>query len=52
MKNVIFISWLGESPQEEYVGAEVQRDDPCSRITSVLGGLEIARRNIIAASSK
>jgi hypothetical protein len=31
------------------VGAGIQRDDPSSRITSVLSRLEIARRNIIAA---
>ncbi len=50
-EDVIFISALGESPQNEYAGADVQRDEPSSRITSVLGRLEVARRNIIAASS-
>jgi hypothetical protein len=43
-EDVIFISPLGESSQGEYAGADVHT------ITSVLGRLEIARRNIIAAS--
>ena len=42
---------MGESPQNDYEGADVQRDEASSTITSVLGRLEIARRNIIAASS-
>jgi predicted ATP-dependent endonuclease of OLD family len=46
-EDVIFISQLGESPQKEYG----RRDDPSSRITSILSQIEIARRNIIAASS-
>src|SRR6266852_5616885 len=50
-EDVIFISLLGESPQKEYVGAAIHIDEPSYRITSVLGRLEIARRNIIAASS-
>ncbi len=50
-EDVIFISSLGGSLQKEYAGADVQRDEPASRITSVLSRLEIARRNIIAASS-
>jgi hypothetical protein len=50
-EDVIFILPLGESLQNEYTGADIQRDDPSSRITSVLSRLEIARRNIIAASS-
>lgn len=40
------ISPSGESPQNEHY-----RDEPSSRITSVLSRVEIARRNIIAASS-
>ena len=47
-EDVIFISPLGGSLQKEYAGADVQRDEPSSRITSVLSRLEIARRNIIA----
>jgi predicted ATP-binding protein involved in virulence len=50
-EDVIFISPLGESPQKEYAGTDVQRDEPAYKITSVLSRLEIARRNIIAASS-
>ncbi len=46
-EDVIFISPLGESPQKEYG----HRDDPSSRITSILSRLEVARRNIMAASS-
>jgi hypothetical protein len=42
---------MSESPQNEYAGADVRRDETSSTITSVLGRLEIARRNIIAASS-
>jgi hypothetical protein len=42
---------LGGSLQKEYAEADVHRDDPSYRITSVLSRLEIARRNIIAASS-
>ena len=45
-EDVIFISPSGESPQNEHY-----RDEPSSRITSVLSRVEIARRNIIAASS-
>ena len=48
-EDVIFISPLSDYHQEEHVGAGIQRDDPYSRITSVLSRLEIARRNIIAA---
>jgi energy-coupling factor transporter ATP-binding protein EcfA2 len=50
-EDVIFISPLGGSLQKEYAGDDVYRNDPSYRITSVLGRLEIARRNIIAASS-
>jgi predicted ATP-binding protein involved in virulence len=50
-EDVIFISPLDESQQNEYSGADVHRDEPSYRITSVLSRLEIARRNIIAASS-
>jgi ABC-type branched-subunit amino acid transport system ATPase component len=50
-EDVIFISLLGESSQKEYGGTDVHRDEPSYRITSVLGRLEIARRNIIAAAS-
>jgi hypothetical protein len=50
-EDVIFISPSGGSLQKEYAGTDVQRDEPSSRITSVLGRLEVARRNIIATSS-
>jgi hypothetical protein len=50
-EDVIFISPLGESREREYARTHVQRGEPFSRITSVLSRLEIARRNIIAASS-
>jgi hypothetical protein len=50
-ENVIFISPSGESQQNGYTEADVHRDEPAYRITSVLSRLEIARRNIIAASS-
>jgi hypothetical protein len=48
--DVIFISPLGESPQKEYPRADAYRDE-LSYSLPVLGHLEIARRNIIAASS-
>ena len=35
---------------EEHAGADVQRNDPSYKITSVLSRLEVARRNIIATS--
>jgi hypothetical protein len=50
-EDVIFVSPLGESQQKEYAGGYVKIDEPSSRITSILSRLEIARRNIIAASS-
>jgi hypothetical protein len=50
-EDVIFILPLGESQQNEYAGAKVYRDEASARISSFLGRLEIARRNIIAASS-
>ncbi len=50
-EDVIFISSSGESFEKEYAGADIHRDEPSYRITSVLGRLEIARRNIIAAPS-
>jgi hypothetical protein len=50
-EDVIFISPLDGSLQKEYVGTDDHRDEPSYRITSVLSRLEIARRNIIAASS-
>ncbi|HET7147148.1 MAG TPA: hypothetical protein VFI73_01500 [Candidatus Nitrosopolaris sp.] len=50
-EDVIFISPLSELPQTEYTRTDVQNDEPFSRITSVLSRLQIARRNIIAASS-
>jgi predicted ATP-dependent endonuclease of OLD family len=50
-EDVIFISSLGESPKNEYDEADAHRDELTYRITTVLSRLEIARRNIIAASS-
>jgi predicted ATP-binding protein involved in virulence len=50
-EDVISISSLGESFEKEYARADVPMDEPSSRITSVLGRMEVARRNIIAASS-
>jgi predicted ATP-binding protein involved in virulence len=50
-EDVIFISPSAESQQKQNTGTHVHIDDLSSRITPVLGRLEIARRNIIAASS-
>src|SRR5437016_4984936 len=49
-EDVVFISPSGESQQNEHTEADVHGDEPSYRITSVLSRLEIARRNIIAAS--
>lgn len=48
-EDVIFVSPLDDSRQKEYAGAN--RDELSYMITTVLGHLEIVRRNIIAASS-
>ncbi|MFZ0513446.1 MAG: hypothetical protein WAM14_17705, partial [Candidatus Nitrosopolaris sp.] len=50
-EDVIFVSPFGESDQLEYAHAHDHADESSTRITSVLCRLEIARRNIIAASS-
>jgi hypothetical protein len=50
-EDVIFISPPGEPPQEQSTKGGIQRDNPYSRITSVLSRLEVARRNILANSS-
>lgn len=50
-EHVIFISPAGESSQEECAGPDTQRDNPSSRITSVLSRLEFVRRNILVDPS-
>jgi GTPase SAR1 family protein len=50
-EDVIFVSPLDDSRRKEYAGADAHIDEPFSKIASVLGRLEIIRRNIIATSS-
>jgi predicted ATP-dependent endonuclease of OLD family len=50
-EDVIFISPSGESQQKADPRASTHEDEASIMITSVLSRLEIARRNIIAASS-
>jgi hypothetical protein len=50
-EDVIFVSQSGESDKMEYAHTRVHGDESSTKITSVLSRLEIARRNIIAASS-
>jgi predicted ATP-binding protein involved in virulence len=50
-KDVIFVSPSDESDQMEYGHSHVHGNELTTKITSVLSRLEIARRNIIAASS-
>jgi predicted ABC-type ATPase len=49
-EDVIFVSPFSESDRMKYAHAHVHGDESSTRIASVLSRLEIARRNIIAAS--